>query len=415
MPAPAWGMRRHATVLTCLRLLSVAVNAAFYVIAARVVGAAAFGRAAALIGLVAVLSLLLDAGTATAATRDAAGQDVPASLAAGLHWRVRGAVATLTVAVMLAGSARLAGIGARPAVLVVAVLAWSWLASCPPLVTGVLFGHARTAVGAAAGLSEKVVALTVFLAARHAIPTTAGMAGAAAAGTVAGTAVAVLACRATLRTAWSRRGVAIGFQLRRSWPFFISGIGAQLQNLDIPLVAWLAGPAAAGLLAAPSRMTTPLGVLAASASVVVLVQHRHVGTGSGRAGHAVRATAIVVTALTLAGVAPLLIAPAQTAEFLFGPGFSGGADVFRLVAIGVCLSALSQPLAADLQARGRQSRVAAAVLSGGFAGTVTVIVLAPRIGALGGGVGILVAQVVVAAALLDCYRGRNRRPEPALT
>jgi hypothetical protein len=74
------------------------------------------------------------------------------------------------------------------------------------------------------------------------------------------------------------------------------GLGAQLQNLDVDLMSWVAGSRAASLLAAPSRVTTPLTLLAASAAELLVVQARHQPTVAARTS--VRRVAVIVFALT---------------------------------------------------------------------------------------------------------------------
>jgi O-antigen/teichoic acid export membrane protein len=197
-----------------------------------------------------------------------------------------------------------------------------------------------------------------------------------------------------------------------SLDFLASGLGAQLQNLDVALVGWLAGSRAAGLLAAPSRLATPLGLLASSSASVLLVQARHLRTASDRASPK-RVTGAVFV-LTVLGVSPLLIVPDATARLLFGAEYDDAASVFRLVAVGVCIASVNQPLAATLQARYRHRIVGASVMTGGIIDLAIVAATAHSWGAVSGGIGIVASQVTILALLargLSSARGRGRKED----
>ena len=182
---------------------------------------------------------------------------------------------------------------------------------------------------------------------------------------------------------------------RRSAGFLWSGLGSQLQNIDVTLVGVLAGSAAAGILAAPSRLTTPIGVAAAAAASVVLAQNRYLVQDHANRRHAVTKITASVFAVTAIGTLPLWAFPRTTARILLGTQYEPAANVLRVVALGTCIAAINQPLAAHLQAKARQRYVGLSVLLGGVAGLATVAALARPVGAMGGGIGILGTQAVV--------------------
>jgi O-antigen/teichoic acid export membrane protein len=181
-------------------------------------------------------------------------------------------------------------------------------------------------------------------------------------------------------------------------------MGAQLQNLDVPLMAWLGGAASAGLLAAPSRLTTPLGLVASSVATIILVQRRH-SYNELR----VLPTAARVAAMTAVGVMPIVVAPDAFALFVMGEGYVGAAGVFRLVALGAVLSSVSQVLAADLIAHHEQRFVASAIIMGGVLGLVVVALTASALGALGGGLGVVSSQILILGLFLAYRRLLLRR------
>jgi O-antigen/teichoic acid export membrane protein len=190
-------------------------------------------------------------------------------------------------------------------------------------------------------------------------------------------------------------------------------MGAQVQNLDVPIVSWLAGPAQAGLLAAPSRLTSPIGIVASSVASILFVQRRHMmpATGPGAEGRPRAGATVGITAasagLTAVIVSPLLVAPSWTMSLLLGSSYQGSGVTARLVAIGMCISALVQPLSADLQARHRHRSVAVSLLLAGLVGTLTVVLAAPTWGAVGGGVGVVMTQITAVAGL-TAIRFRER-------
>jgi O-antigen/teichoic acid export membrane protein len=143
-----------------------------------------------------------------------------------------------------------------------------------------------------------------------------------------------------------------------------------------------------------------------------VVQARHQPTVAARTS--VRRLTAVVFALTTLAVSPILIAPDATVRLLFGDQYEASASVFRLMAIGVCISSLNQPLAATLLARYRQRLVGASLMAGGIVNLGLVAALGPSRGALAGGIGVVASQVTI-LALLAGGRGRTptRREEAA--
>ncbi len=411
---PARGFGWHLGALLVMRVAGVAANAAFYVLAARELGVEIFGRSAALVGIVALLSVVADFGTSSTVTRDAASSADPEALGPALRRRARGGAVSVTAAGAVSAYLAVTGAAASTVVLPVFVAAWVWAVATQTLLAGLLIGRGRTVVGGAVPLIEKLFTVSAFVAMPFLVAaaetSVLRMWSSVAGGVALSTLVTARRERALLRRAWRRRrAVRPPGAARESVGFFASSVGAQLQNLDVPLVGWVAGGSAAGMLAAPSRMTNPLGILASAAASMLLVQDRH-GPGGGRWGaHRMGVVTAGVGIVTFVCVSPLVFLPGATAALVLGESYRSAAGVCRLVALAVCVAAVNQPLAADAEARFDQARVGAAVAAGGLTGVLVVLTTAPALGAAGGGWAMIATQLVVLGLLLRARSSRSAR------
>jgi O-antigen/teichoic acid export membrane protein len=391
----------HMRSLFVLRLFAMLANAGSYVYLARFLGPFRFGAAAAAVGVVLVLQGVLDLGGSTLVTRDASESSPSENLGIALRyrWYLSHTWLYLSVVTLIVALAS----RSETSLLVVCGL-WVLAGIYESLFVGLLLGLGRTSAAGYVGLIEKLTSLGLILGMPLFIdPGVTDFIAAFAAGAVVASAVGRALTRHECRLALSAAPSLSTTRLRRGMSFMAGNLGAQLQNLDVPLVAWLAGAASAGLLAAPSRLTSPLGLLASSAATIILVQRRHT---QGRLK--ILPTALVVVALTSVGVSPLIVAPEAFARFLMGEGYEGAAGVFRLVALGVVLASLSQVLAADLLAHHKQRLVASAVIMGGILDLVVVVSTAPALGAVGGGLGVVSSQILI-LCLIFTHRRRMLR------
>jgi len=290
-----------------IRSLAVVLNAALYVVAARAVGASDFGYAVAIVGVTSFASVLADAGTSGRVSRDAASDAAPASLSAAVLWRAWGCVAGLAILGVTTLATLAFDLSYRLLVVAAVIVTWTWLLMVQTLLAGLLIGLGRTVAGGSIKLVERTVALACFgiVVANHDadpirfwLSNLGGVAASCAVGAALALPSLVEAWRDSSRPRPLRNAISVGF--------LSSGLGAQLQNLDVALMSWVGGSRAASLLAAPSRVTTPLGLLAASSAEIFLVQARHHRATSARAS--VRRVAGVVFALTTLGVSPILVA-----------------------------------------------------------------------------------------------------------
>lgn len=383
----------HMRSLFVIRLLAMLANAGCYVYLARLLGPFRFGFAASAIGVVLVLQGVLDLGGSTLVARDASESSPGENLGSALRyrWVLSRAWFGLSVVALIVAVANQWG----TTLLVVCGL-WVLAGIYESLFIGLLIGLGRTSVGASVGLIEKLTSLGLIVGMPFFIhPDVAEFIAALAAGAVVGSVVGRALTWHECRSALLATPLLSTTSLKRGISFMAGSLGAQLQNLDVPLVAWLAGAASAGLLAAPSRLTSPLGLLASSAATIVLVQKRHTHERLK-----ILPTALRVVALTALGVSPLIVAPDELARFFMGEGYEGAAGVFRLVALAVVLASLSQVLAADLLAHHRQRQVASAVIMGGILDLAVVLLTAPTLGAVGGGLGVVSSQVLILGLMI---------------
>lgn len=192
--------------------------------------------------------------------------------------------------------------------------------------------------------------------------------------------------------------------------YALSVVSTSAQQLDLPIVATVAGPGAAGIYGGVNRWTQPMLVAigafgsAAAPFIAATPQLRAVRT------QLLRASWILIAAIGLS--LTVFIAAPWLVTSILGEDFATSVPVLRVISIAMLLNAVTQPLLMTLQAR-KFDRLVAAIL----ALTVTtqliiVAVLAPKFGALGAGLGVLVAQVVALLSTLICIAAIIRRREP---
>jgi O-antigen/teichoic acid export membrane protein len=415
MPRPDT-LLRHTATLFCLRVLSLIANAAVYVGAARWQGALSFGQITSWAGLATITAVAVDCGTAARATRAAAHTNSPVEVGDAVRWRLALVPLLLCAFAITAGAPDVLPRAWTPAqVLLIGV--WGWLITVQTLLSGVLIGLGRTAAGAGLFVLDKFATLMCFALISHFTKDPLVAAIAFPLGAAVGILPALRIALPNLAAALRAKSTCPG-RVSEQVSFSAIAMGAQVQNLDVPIVSWLAGPTEAGLLAAPSRLTSPISIVASSVTSILFVQRRHLATPTGpaeirqRAGITI-ALASASAALTALIASPLLICPSWTMSLLLGSSYHDSNTAARLVAVAMCVSSLGQPLSADLQARYRHNTVAFLLLSAGLSGTVTVLFTADRYGAVAGGLGVLVAQTAAVVALAVIWIRENNAASSA--
>ncbi len=191
--------------------------------------------------------------------------------------------------------------------------------------------------------------------------------------------------------------------LAEAWPtvLFCLVSAAHLQ-LDVAIVAGLAGAREAGLLAAAARLAyLPLVIPAAlTASLMPVLGGRPAAEADAIAARAVRQMA-VVGAATLIG----LVAVSPWSDLLFGDGFEEVGRIVPLLGVRVALLCLTAPICAHMIATRRQRVVLGCRLAVVLLGLGSLVVLAPLLGAAGAAWAAAGSELVGAALL---FRVRRR-------
>ncbi len=184
--------------------------------------------------------------------------------------------------------------------------------------------------------------------------------------------------------------------LSKSVHFLIQNASGQLRTLDVTVVAVVAGPSAAGVYAAATRLANPL--LLVPGVLHSVLTPRAVGRGlhSGRRiAHLLILTSIgcVLACLAVVPFAPEIV------TLLLGPQYAGAELPLVLALVAMVFVGFSTPLAGILQAR-RSAGVAAAISVAGMVALLVGVWLgSAAAGAGGASVGLLAAGFAMWLAL----------------
>lgn len=156
------------------------------------------------------------------------------------------------------------------------------------------------------------------------------------------------------------------FSLAHPWRgsrnFGLFGLAVSAQSLDLPVLALLAGPHAAGQYAAVQRWIAPMNLVtnAVSGTAVPFVaaaqSHR-------QASEVLRGSYKLLAFAALACLAVAVSAPWLT-TWVLGDMYAGSSSVLQLLALSTTLAIFTQPMAMFLMSRGRDAHVAAITVAG---------------------------------------------------
>lgn len=190
--------------------------------------------------------------------------------------------------------------------------------------------------------------------------------------------------------------------------YAISTLSTTAAQLDLPIVAALAGPSAAGIYGAVNRWTQPV-VLATSAFAQAAAPFMASTTRfMALRGQLLRASWIL--AVAVGACAAIFVLAPWLVSSLLGENFKDAAPVLRLLAVAMLLNTVTQPLTVALQSRRLDRLAAILVVITAATQLIATSILAPQFGALGAGVGVLAAQVVGLIATVSSVTAiaRNR-------
>ncbi|KDF00733.1 hypothetical protein Y900_017770 [Mycolicibacterium aromaticivorans JS19b1 = JCM 16368] len=194
--------------------------------------------------------------------------------------------------------------------------------------------------------------------------------------------------------------------------YAVTNLSVSAQQLDLPIVAVLAGSGAAGIYGGVNRWTQPLlvaiGAFASAAAPFMAAEPRL----AALRGQLLRASWILVAAIGLSlGV---FVAAPWLVTSLLGSSFSNSAPILRLLALAMLLNCFTQPMLVALQSR-RRDHLAAGIVAAAVVVQLTfVVALTSSLGALAAGIGVLIAQVIALVGTMICivviYRRRSKAP-----
>ncbi|WP_315095898.1 lipopolysaccharide biosynthesis protein [uncultured Cellulomonas sp.] len=378
-------MRAQFLGILVSRGLGSGLQALALIVLARSVPASSFGAVASVIALVGFLLVVTGFGMAAFVPRAralGADDDVQAGL------RLNAASTALTTPVLLAVTAWWAVETGAP--LAVALICLSLgLERNVDTVLGVPIadGDARTA--AVSMVLRRSVSLAVLLVA---------LAGgldpvlAYTAGLLLGAVAGQVHVRRRVRDLpGSASAVPAKDLARRGWPFLVANVAGQARTLDVPLVAAVLTPAAAGLYAAAVKLVQPLLLVPQSLAAVVAPRSARLEPPAAR-----RLAVRLVGALLAGGLVlvPFMVVGEQIVTFLMGPTYAGSGPVLAWTLAGLPFFAVSAVLAALLQGQSREHLVAVV----GVASAVVTVLVVP-LGAVTGGITGAAIALTCASAL----------------
>ncbi len=180
---------------------------------------------------------------------------------------------------------------------------------------------------------------------------------------------------------------------RSSYSFGMVGVSAQILRADVAIVSAVSGPFAAGVYAAPARLTSFLTVIPASFSAAVFPRiARSTGNGTSRRPELVGAAAMLALMVLLLG--GLAVAAPLVVPLLLGKAYLASVGVLRIYLLVALINSANQPLLALLQAAGLEHYAGRAVMVTAAAGLLAIAAGARVGGAEGAAVGALFMQLL---------------------
>nr|WP_246280620.1 lipopolysaccharide biosynthesis protein [Cellulomonas humilata] len=197
----------------------------------------------------------------------------------------------------------------------------------------------------------------------------------------------------------SASAVPTGDLARRGWPFLVANVAGQARTLDVPLVAAVLSPAAAGLYAAAVKLVQPVLLIPQSLAAVVAPRAARLDPPGAR-----RLGVRLVAALLGGGLllVPFMVFAEQIVTFVMGPTYAGSGPVLAWTLAGLPFFAVAAVLAALLQGQSREHLVAV-IGTISAAVTVAAVPLGASLGGITGAAIALTCASVLRAGALAAY------------
>lgn len=362
------------------------VNALIFIRVARVTSPANFGAVVAIISASSALAGALDFGSNTHWTREIASKRMSIEeyrkRLVGKLFIVLLIVLVVTIGIVLFGGDRRYLMGPPVALAIVfeqaAIVRLSAAAQGQRVAFAMLFDKVIVATAmATVVVSHRVVVDWLWLCLTL--------------GSIAGGSLAIMLARRGRERQWLALSRGNPWRGARSYGIF--GLAVSVQGMDLALMSSLGGPYVAGVYGAVNRWTQPMSLLSASfssASIPFVAR-----ANSSRAAIAALRKAIWLPMMSIIGCIVVAASAGPLVETLLGRLYADATEVLRLLAIAALFSVLNQPLVAFLQARRHESRVTWAMLSVLPVQFGLLVVLVPRLGAVGAGVASVAAQTAL--------------------
>lgn len=191
--------------------------------------------------------------------------------------------------------------------------------------------------------------------------------------------------------------------LMRLWKssagFGLSSLAAQIQRVDVSIVAAVAGSTAAGIYAAPARLTNSLMVIPTALSTALFPRVSAASDAKSARSEGLRAIKIS-TLLTAMVTAVLFILAGPLVPVVLGEEYAASVPVLRSILIGTLIASVNAPLASMLQASGKELFVAKVVGFASIIGLGVVGLGGAASEASGAAIGFIVLQIAIIVPLL---------------
>lgn len=371
-------------------------NGLTFVVLARRLGPEEFGVFAALYTAGLFLGGLLDFGSSQMMTRDLAQGSARDTFKSWLLRRTAAQLLPVALATAIALVAVGGGAGTWTVVSLVSqgvsypvALAWSAAVRAlrsPALGTGLISAGNLLPLGAAAVAPAESIA------------------GVAAIAVSASWLVTALSCWLVVRARLPGRSIpSHGNPWSGSFGFGLFGLAVASASLQVPLIGIVSGAAAAGELAAVSRWTQPVWLIASALAIQAFPGIA--AAGSDRDAWLILRSAVPLASIGLGVAGAIVLAAPLLVNVLLGSAFDESVDLLRLLAIATAPVLVNQLVATFLQARGREREVALMTALAVILILFGTAALATLLGAAAAPLASVIGQLFLAIVLVTRMRG----------
>lgn len=167
--------------------------------------------------------------------------------------------------------------------------------------------------------------------------------------------------------------------IKKTYPYWINSIAAQIRNLDVMLLTVLAGATQGAQLAIANRLISPLSMVASSMAMVLLpaVAKKEI---TSKHYHRI---GLLTTAGASAPILALILIADSLVPLALGPQYISSIPVIQIVATGLIALSADAIYSSILQGRGMAKTVATISGSASIFYIGALVLVAPEFGALG--------------------------------